>query len=142
MYNLYMNFENFVMYKNMKKILKKLGNIDVLIDFDAGAVKYIEKLDIPKKIVWIHNSIPKLKKKKSKIERFGRRLEKYDKIVAICDEMKEELKNIYPKVADKVIRIYNSFDFTNIIFKAEDFSFLSVEERNMIKKNIFYQFHV
>lgn len=134
MYNLYMNFENFVMYKNMKKILKKLGNIDVLVDFDAGAAKYIEKLDIPKKIVWIHNSIPKLKKKKSKIERFGRRLEKYDKIVAICDEMKEELKDIYPKIASKVVRIYNSFDFINIISKAEDISFLSAEEKNMIKE--------
>ena len=134
MYNLYMNFENFIMYRNMRKILKELGNIDILIDFDAGAAKYIGKLDVHKKVVWIHNSIPKLKKKKSKIERFGKRLEKYDKVVAICDEMKEELKEIYPKIANKVIRIYNSFDFENIIFKANDFSSLCIEEKKLIKE--------
>ena len=91
MYNLFMNLETFIMCKNMNKLLRKLGKIDVLIDFDAGASKYISKLkNIDKKAVWIHDSIPKLKKKRSKIERFGKRLEKYDKVIAICDEMKEE----------------------------------------------------
>ena len=52
-----------------------------------------------------------LKKSEGKIKRFGKRLEKYDRIVAICDEMKEELKDIYPNLKDKIIRIYNPFNF-------------------------------
>lgn len=72
MYNLMMEKENKVMYRNMQKILKDIGEIDVIVDFDAGASKYIEKLDIKKKIVWIHNSIPNLKKKEGKIKDLGR----------------------------------------------------------------------
>lgn len=42
MYNLMMEKENRIMYKNMQQILKKLGEIDIIIDFDGGASKYIE----------------------------------------------------------------------------------------------------
>lgn len=134
MYNLYMNLETFIMCKNMNKLLRKLGKINVLIDFDAGASKYISKLkNIDKKAVWIHNSIPKLKKKKSKIERFGKRLEKYDKVIAICDEMKEELQEIYPKIKDKIIRIYNPFDFSRITKMAEDENNLSEKQKELLK---------
>lgn len=135
MYNLYMNLETFIMYKNMNKLIKKLGKIDVLIDFDAGASKYISKLkNIDKKAVWIHNSIPKLKKKKSKIERFGRRLESYDKVVAICDEMKEELQQIYPKLKDKIIRIYNPFNFKRILEMSDDENNLLEEQKKLLKE--------
>lgn len=133
MYNLYMNLETFLMCRKSKEILKKIEKVDVLIDFDAGASKYIEKISAEKKIVWIHNSIPKLKKKKSKIERFGKRLEKYDKVVAICDEMKEELSNIYPKIQNNLIRIYNPFNFERIDSLKKDESELNEDDRNLIK---------
>lgn len=132
-YNLYMNLETFIMCREMKKIIKYLGKIDILIDFDAGATKYIEKIKAEKKIVWIHNSIPKLKKKQSKIERFGKRLEKYDKIVAICDEMKEELKKIYPNLKNKVTRIYNPFNFDRIKLLENNDENLSDREKKLLK---------
>lgn len=136
MYNLYMNFETFIMCKNMKNLLNKLDKVDLLIDFDAGASKYINKLrNINKKVVWIHNSIPKLKKKKSKIERFGKRLENYDKVVAICDEMKEELGNIYPKIKNKIVRIYNPFDFERVLKLSNDDSELNFIQKEELKKD-------
>lgn len=135
MYNLYMNLETFIMCRETEKILKEIGEVDVLIDFDAGASKYIEKISAKKKIVWIHNSIPKLKKKKSKIERFGKRLEKYNKIVAICDEMKEELQEIYPKIKEKIIRIYNPFNFERIYSLKDDESELTREQRELLQEN-------
>lgn len=135
MYNLYMNLESFIMCKNMKKLLAKLGKVDLLVDFDAGASKYIEKLEIPYKIVWIHNSIPKLKKKESKIKRFGKRLQHYDKIVAICDEMKEELKMIYPELKEKFTRIYNPFNFERIERLSNDYSELSSEDMELLKED-------
>ncbi len=136
MYNLYMNLETFIMYKNMKNLLNKLDKVDLLIDFDAGASKYINKLrNINKKVVWIHNSIPKLKKKKSKIERFGKRLENYDKIIAICDEMREELGNIYPKIKNKIVRIYNPFDFERVLKLSNDDSELNFVQKEELKKD-------
>lgn len=135
MYNLMMEKENKVMYRNMQKILKDIGEIDVIVDFDAGASKYIEKLDIKKKIVWIHNSIPNLKKKEGKIKRFGKRLEKYDRVVAICDEMKEEIENIYPNLKGKVSRIYNPFNFERIEKLMEDESELTKEQKKMLDED-------
>lgn len=135
MYNLMMEKENKVMYRNMQRILKDIGEIDVIVDFDAGASKYIEKLDIKKKIVWIHNSIPNLKKKESKIKRFGKRLEKYDRVVAICDEMKEEIENIYPNLKGKVSRIYNPFNFERIEKLMEDERELTKEQKKMLKED-------
>ncbi len=135
MYNFYMFLENKIIFKNMKKLMNDLKNIDVIIDFDAGASKYIEKLDINKKIVWIHNSIPKLKKKKSKIKRFGKRLEKYDKIVAICDDMKNELQNLYPNIKNKIIRIYNPFNFKRINELSINVQELNLEQKEMLKEN-------
>lgn len=133
MYNLYMNLETFIMCRESKKILKEIGEVDVLIDFDAGASKYIEKINAKKKIVWIHNSIPKLKKKKSKIERFGKRLKKYDKVVAICDEMKEELQKIYPQIKEKIIRIYNPFNFERILSLKDNSSELNERQKKLLE---------
>ena len=104
----------------------------MFIDFDAGAAKYIDKISIDRKIVWIHNSIPNLKKKKSKILRFMKRIEKYDKIVAICDEMKEELKSLSPDLKEKIIRIYNPFDFDRILKLKDDKSELTDEEIKLL----------
>lgn len=134
-YNIFMNIETFVMCLKMEKLLKVIGKVDLIIDFDGGASKYIEQLDIPKKIIWIHNSIPKLKKKQSKIRRFGKRLEKYDKIVAICDEMKDELKSIYPQLAEKIVRIYNPFNFERIDKLKDDQSELSERDLELLKEN-------
>lgn len=135
MYNFYMFLENRIIFKNMKKIINNLKEIDVIIDFDAGASKYIEKLNINRKIVWIHNSIPKLKKKGSKIKRFGKRLEKYDKIVAICDDMKTELQNLYPDIKNKIIRIYNPFNFKRINELSVNVENLNLEQKDMLKEN-------
>lgn len=133
MYNIYMNIETYIKSKNIKKLIEKLGKIDVFIDYDAGATKYIENIEADKKVVWIHNSIPNLKKSEGKIKRFGKRLEKYDRIVAICDEMKEELKDIYPNLKDKIIRIYNPFNFDRIKLLENNKEDLSDTEKKLLK---------
>ena len=132
MYNIYMNIETYIKSKNIKKLIEKLGKIDVFVDYDAGATKYIENIEADKKVVWIHNSIPNLKKSEGKIKRFGKRLEKYDRIVAICDEMKEELKDIYPNLKDKIIRIYNPFNFSRVLNLKDDMSELTEKDKELL----------
>lgn len=135
MHNFYINLETFITYKNLKKILNKIGKIDVIIDFDASATKYIDKIKADKKIVWIHSSIVEQKKKTSKINRFGKRLEKYDNIVAICDEMKEELEKIYPYLKEKIKRIYNPADFERIKSLAQDESEISEKQMKLMNED-------
>ena len=109
----------------------------MFVDYDTGASRYIEKIKAKKKIAWIHNSIPNLKRKKSKIERYGKRLDKYDLIVSICDEMKNEIKEIYPHLKDKVHRIYNPFNFSRINNLSEDHEKLNQIERKLMKEKYF-----
>lgn len=135
MYNIYMNIETYIKSKNIKKLIEKLEKIDVFIDYDAGATKYIENIEADKKVVWIHNSIPNLKKSEGKIKRFGKRLEKYDRIVAICDEMKEELKDIYPNLKDKIIRIYNPFNFSRVLNLKDDMSELTEKDKELLNED-------
>ncbi|MGL6063958.1 MAG: glycosyltransferase [Fusobacteriaceae bacterium] len=133
MYNIYMELEKKIILKNTKKHIEEIGEPDVFIDFDWGAVKYIEKLKLKKTFVWIHNSVPKLLKKRSKIRRFGKNLEKYNKVIAICNDMKNELENIFPNLRGKVVKIYNPFNFQRIEELAEDETQLTTNEIKMLK---------
>ena len=64
----------------------------------------------------------------------GENLKKYDTIVTICDEMKEETKRIYPFLKDKVIRIYNPFNFDRIITLSTDDKDLTEQEKELMKE--------
>lgn len=135
MYNYMMWKERGIILENTKKCLKEIGETEIFIDYDWGATKYIDKLDVKKSVVWIHNSIPSLLgNRKDKIERFGKRLNKYTKVVAICDEMKEEIERIYPYLKGKVERVYNPFNFERIERLAEDKSELTPEQQELMKE--------
>lgn len=114
MYNLMMAYEGYVKKENLKKVIKD-KYYDVVIDFDMGLSKQIDLVDAKKKIAWVHSSIEKWYVKASRIKRLGERLKKYDKIVTICDAMKESTEKLYPFLKDKIIRIYNPFNFERII---------------------------
>ncbi|WP_270446875.1 glycosyltransferase [Fusobacterium varium] len=118
MYNIMMNYEGYIKRKNLKEITKG-QNYDVVIDFDMGLSKYIESIKAKKKTTWIHSSIENWYIKKSRIKRLGKRLKNYDKIVVICDEMKKETEKIFPFLKEKLIRIYNPFNFERIIKESE-----------------------
>ncbi|MEG1338887.1 glycosyltransferase [Cetobacterium sp.] len=139
MYNYLMGKEHRIVVSKTCEVLQaikeKHGDIDVFLDYDWGARRYVEKLDAKKKIVWIHNSIPKLLKKESKIKRFGKNLNKYDVVVAICDDMKKEIQEIYPYLKDKVERVYNPFNFKRILELSENYSALTDEQKLFIKED-------
>lgn len=138
MYNYYMHKEHQFCLEKTKEVLEKIkdknGEIDVFIDYDWGATRYIDKLALKNKVVWIHNSISNLMKKESKIKRFGKRLEKYDCIVSICDEMKKEIEELYPNVNGKVRRVYNPFNFKNINELSQNQDNLKAEEKLLLEE--------
>lgn len=137
MYELNMRKERKITLKNtlihLEEIRKKHGEIDVFLDYDWGARRYIKKIDAKKKIIWIHSSINNLLKKRSKIVRFGKNINNYDKIVTICDEMKDEAKKLYPYLEKKLCRCYNPFNFDRIIKLSEDYSELSEDQKKLMK---------
>lgn len=137
MYNLLMSKEHSFVIRRTQEVLqeieKRYGEIEVFLDYDWGARRYVEKLKAKRKIVWIHNSVPKLLKKESKIVRFGKNLAKYDTVVAICDDMKKELEDIYPYLKGHVERVYNPFNFKRILDLAEDKTGLTENQKTLLE---------
>lgn len=119
MYNLMMTYEGYVKKENLKKIVKD-KNYDVVIDFDMGLSKQIDLIDAKKKIAWIHANIKNWYVREDRIKRLGERLQKYTNIVAICEAMKESTIELFPFLKDKIIRIYNPFNFERVIKKSEE----------------------
>ena len=119
MYNLMMTYEGYVKKENLKKIIKD-KNYDVVIDFDMGLSKRIDLIDAKKKIAWIHANIKNWYVREDRIKRLGERLQKYTNIVAICEAMKESTIELFPFLKDKIIRIYNPFNFERVIKKSEE----------------------
>ena len=118
-YNLLMNYESYVKKSNLKKLVKN-KKYDVVIDFDMGLSKYIKMINVNKKIAWVHASIKNWYERESRIARLGKRLQQYDNIVTICDEMKEETTKLFPFLKDKLLRIYNPFNFDRILNLSEE----------------------
>ena len=119
--------------------LSKLGKINLIIDFDGGLKSVLDNLKAEKKIIWIHSSIRKHKQdNKSKISRYGEELKKYDKIIAICKEMKEEIKELYPSLSHKIEYIYNPLDCNNIIEQGnENIEKMTSYEKELIESDYF-----
>ncbi|WP_027128200.1 glycosyltransferase [Fusobacterium perfoetens] len=139
LYNIQMKKErkigNKSLFLYLKEIEEKYGKIDTFIDFNCGQNKIIKKINIPNKLAWIHISMPKLLKSKNKLFRFGLKLKGYDKVVTICDEMAEEMKKLYPYLKEKIVRIYNPFDFERITYLSNDNLSLIPKEKELIKEN-------
>lgn len=68
------------------------------------------------KIAWNHGSIENLAESnmKSKCLLQKKSLHKVDKIIAISDKTSESIKNLYPEVNSKIVKISNGYDFKRI----------------------------
>lgn len=105
-------------FRRLKSIykLKKLSQkFDAIIDFDTHFHYILKDIDKPK-IAFYHFSIRQ--EKESRQRRLGEKLAIYNKVVCICNEMREQAIVLYPRLKDKFHSIYNSLDFVDIVDKA------------------------
>lgn len=114
LYPLLLSYERLYMKKWIREFMRNnKDKFDVVIDFDMSLGKYLDEISLPK-IGWVHYTLTKYTKSKKKYKSFEKRFEKYDKIVTICDEMKEEAKTLFNLSDKKIIRIYNPFDMERV----------------------------
>lgn len=132
-YQLMMEYEKYLKKQNLSKIVKN-KKYDTIIDFDMGLSKYIDLVNGNKKIVWIHSNIESWYKKRLRIKRLGERLKKYDVVVTICDAMKKNTEELYPFLKNKLIRVYNPFNFQKIRKLVEE---TDKNNEELLKENYF-----
>lgn len=108
-----------------KRLFKFIKDKDIIIDFDMTLAPYAKEIN--NKIITFCHFSPKnynrgIKRRQIK---HGKRLNDYDNVVVISDDMKKEMLEMYPFLEDKVIRIYNSFNIKEIERKA-----LNIEDKH------------
>ena len=117
------------------KFIRKNPDVKLFIDFNCGFTNQIKKYKGIKKIAWIHNSIAEWARTEKKIEKIGKELYVYDKVISICNDMKEELVFLYPSLKDKIKTIYNPLDFNRIIKMSLNDKLLDMKEKELMKEN-------
>lgn len=107
LYDILNRYKKYKFAKNINNYIKD-NNVNIFIDYIGESSKYISKIKVKNKIYWRHGSITKYElEHKKKIIKY---LKNYDKLVVICDEMKEQYNSIFPELSPKLERIYNFID--------------------------------
>ena len=123
----------------LKKVEKRIKEkkYDIVIDYSSNLLKY-NNFDIKIPIfAWIHFSLTFGEKlSEEKIEKYKKQYKKYDKILAICDTMKDEFVEILGIDKNKVELVYNPINLEIIKEKAED---INPEYENYLKEDYFLQ---
>ena len=122
--------------KKVEKIIKE-NKYDVIIDYSSNLLKY-NNFDIKVPVfAWIHFSLTFGDKLSTdKIEKYKKQYKKYDKILAICDTMRDEFVEILGMDKNKVELVYNPIDLEAIRKKAEN---IDKKYENYLKQDYFLQ---
>ena len=122
--------------KKVEKIIKE-NKYDVIIDYSSNLLKY-NNFDIKVPVfAWIHFSLTFGEQLSTdKIEKYKKQYKKYDKILAICDTMKDEFVEILGIDKNKVELVYNPINLEIIKEKEED---INPEYENYLKEDYFLQ---
>ncbi|MDD2358070.1 MAG: glycosyltransferase [Thiovulaceae bacterium] len=119
---IFMIMADFYYYHAKVKKIVQNGNYDFTISFYQFLPAYLTDNKSMKHMIWLHGSVEHFFGGITKIfkNRYEKKLNRYDYIVTIADEMKEQLENFYPNISkNKIQRIYNPFDFQNIKVQAD-----------------------
>lgn len=103
-----------------KKLKKILNSADILIDFDMTLSSYAKDFKM-KKITFCHFSPKNYHRGISgRQKKLGKRLDDYDRVVVISDDMKQEALELYPFLEAKLMRFYNSLDLEYLQKRAQE----------------------
>lgn len=122
--------------KKVEKIIEE-KKYDVIIDYSSNLLKY-KNFDIKVPIfAWIHFSLTFGEKLSGeKVEKYKKQYKKYDKILSICDTMRDEFVEILGIDKTKVELVYNPINLEIIRKKAED---VNPKYGNYLKEDYFLQ---
>jgi len=104
-----------------KRLPQFTEGTDIFIDFDMTLGAYHPYIRAKRKVAYCHFSLSRYYDgNKRKLDKLARRLEKNDKVIMLCDEMKDEAARMYPALAPKLERLYNALDITQIKERAKE----------------------
>ena len=121
--------------KEIKKIEKE--NYDATISFFQFLPSYITKVKGPKHMIFLHGSVKQYFEgiRKYFKNSFFNKINKFDYICTVSEEMRVQLKEIFPNLANKQVTIYNPIDFETIENKACERGNLTLDEEELLNSS-------
>lgn len=87
---------------------------DIEVSFNYMIPTFLLNRNSKKLIAWMHGSIEDLNVHPALIKKQKKYLDKVDKIVPISENTEDSILNLYAEYADKIMRIYNGYDFNKM----------------------------
>lgn len=121
--------------KEIKKIEKE--NYDATISFFQFLPSYITKLKGPKHMIFLHGSVKQYFEgiRKYFKNSFFNKINRFDYICTVSEEMRVQLKEIFPNLTNKQVTIYNPIDFETIENKACERGDLTSAEEKLLNSS-------
>ena len=113
-------------------LVKDEYDIEVSFTIMNPAFPFSKRKEV-KKIAWIHGSIEAFLKEEQAHYRNNHfeQLNHADKIVAISKKTRESIETVYPMFQNKIQTIYNGYDFTYLLEKAEEIAPIILEKNSI-----------
>jgi glycosyltransferase involved in cell wall biosynthesis len=104
-----------------RRLAELTDGVDVFIDFDMTLGSYHDAIRAKRRVAYCHFSFANYwGGKKRKLDVLAKRLQQNDRVIMLCDEMKDEAAAMYPLLAPKLSRLYNALDLERIKERAEE----------------------
>lgn len=132
---IFMILTDFYYYHTKVKKIVQDSKYDWTISFYQFLPAYLTNIKSSKHIIWLHGSVEHFFGGITKLFKnsFGKKLDRYDYIVTIADEMKLQVEKYYPSLSkEKIKRIYNPFEIKEISRKSSYQSDLCNNERELL----------
>lgn len=135
LYSFMLSYEKYIIKKNYLEFSK---DREIVIDFKSGDFLKLINLENgvdKKRICWLHGEITKLNKYEKRKNFLRENLNKCDKVVCICEDMKNGVIKEIPELEEKLEVIYNPFDIKKIKAKSNDYSEIKDKEKKLLEDN-------
>ena len=115
-----------------KWLIKDDYDIEVSFTIMNPAFPFSKRAEV-KKFAWIHGSIEAFLEENQAHYRKNHfeQLSHTDKIIAISKKTRASIETVYPIFSDKIQTIYNGYDFTSLLEKAEEVSPVTLEKNSI-----------
>lgn len=135
LYSFMLSYEKYIIKKNYLEFSK---DREIVIDFKSGDFLKLINLENgteKKRVCWLHSEITKLNKYEKRKKFLRGNLNKCDKVVCICEDMKNGVIKEMLELEDKLEVIYNPFDIEKIKIKSNDYSEIKDNEKKLLEDN-------
>ena len=136
LYSFMLSYEKYIIKKNYFEFSK---DREIVIDFKSGDFLKLINLENKinqKRICWLHGEITNLNKYEKRKNFLRENLKKCNKVICICNDIKNGVIKEILELEKKLDVIYNPFDIKKIKTKSNDYSEIKNEEKKILEDNI------